>query len=216
MEKAIHCPCCGAPYNPSKYICEHCGSFVLMSNEKQINVPQNIIDNFTTLSNQKEQLGEKYPGIYVFGTLLGKGEIPIRLGAANYYTSAFFNVGGKILLTKDNLYFSSHTFIQSKHELCISLNDITTVSFDKSNLGISDQISIYAYGKRNKFVVYGGHAWVDMILTAKSNLNKNTLKNTQTNQISYTQELVELKKLLDAGIITAEEFAIKKRQLLGF
>lgn len=35
------------------------------------------------------------------------------------------------------------------------------------------------------------------------------------NQGDYTDELVRLKQLCDSGVITEEEFAIKKRQLLG-
>ena len=44
-------------------------------------------------------------------------------------------------------------------------------------------------------------------------LNKE--KNVSTNNISSADELKKYKELLDAGIITAEEFEAKKKQLLG-
>jgi hypothetical protein len=181
-----------------------------MSNENQYNVPARIVEEI-------ESNDSNCPGVYVFGTLLGKGETPLRLGAANYYKNAFVNVGGKVLLTKKSVQFSTHTFIQSKDTVVIPLKDIIKAEYDKSNLGISDQISVHTSEKRHKFVVYGGKEWVKLIEEAKSEIPKNKapLSSGQTTNADYTEELIKLKKLLDAGIISEEEFAIKKRQLLN-
>lgn len=213
----LNCPNCGGAYNPINIKCEYCGSIIIMSNENQYNVPQQIIESV-------EADVENCPGVYVFGTLLGKGETPIRLGSANYYKNAFFNVGGKVLLTKRSIQFSTHTFMQSKDTVVIPLKDVIKAEYDRSNLGISDQISVYTNEKRHKFVVYGGSEWVSLIEKSKAEINniKTSVVNSQkagkpmlNANNDYTDELIKLKKLLDSGIITEEEFAIKKRQLLN-
>ena len=239
--KSFNCPNCGAPYNPTQLKCEYCDSFIIISNEQQYNVPREIFEPIIAKRQEIQQEDKaipekpevKIPGIYVYGTLLGENEIPIRLGSANYYVNALVNKGGKVLLTEKKLYFSSHNFVQSKTDLTIDLKDIEKAVFD-SNMLISQQISVYAKGKRHKFVVYGGREWVEKIMEAKEALLKKPepkkakpaavvkeapkpAPKTTTAQPSanYIEELKQLKELLDAGIITEEEFAIKKRMILG-
>lgn len=48
-----------------------------------------------------------------------------------------------------------------------------------------------------------------------ANIDYNENSNVATNEISSTQQLIELKELLDLGIITQEEFDQKKKELLG-
>jgi ribosomal protein S27E len=207
----LNCPNCGATYNPAHLRCEYCGAVIIMSKENQYNIPEQIIERV-------EDEGANCPGVFVFGTLLGKGETPLRLGAANYYKNAFINVGGKLLLTKKSLQFSTHTFMQDKSTVVIPLEDILMAEYDKSNLGISDQISVHTNDKRHKFVVYGGNIWVNMINNAKQELTNpkhKAIKDGGVVSADYTEELKRLKSLLDAGIITEEEFSIKKRQLLN-
>ena len=196
----MQCPNCGAAYNPAKYKCEYCGSFVFMNEDKQFNVPESVIQEISTSSNT--------PGIYVYGSLLGKGEIPLRLGLANYYTSKFMGVGGKFLLTKTNLYFSSHKVFQNKINLQINLLDITKIE-QGLNLLISQHILIHTNEKIYRFVVYGGKEWLNMIESAIKDFTPSSTDK------DYTAELVRLKQLLDKGIITEDEFTIKKRMLLG-
>ena len=43
--KTFTCPNCAANYNPAKYQCEYCGSYIFMSN-----------DNYTDFSNVKIEL----------------------------------------------------------------------------------------------------------------------------------------------------------------
>ena len=207
---ALNCPNCNAPYNPAHMRCEYCGSVIIMSQEKQIDIPEEIVEIM-------EDEAANCPGVYVFGTLLGQGEIPLRLGAANYYKNAFINVGGELLLTKNSLQFSSHTFVQGKKTVVIPLSEIIRAEYDGSNLGISDQISVYTAEKRHKFVVYGGNRWVSMIEEAKNGLNspKKKVEKVKSAEGDYIEELKRLKSLLDAGIISEEEFAIKKRQILN-
>lgn len=169
--KALNCPNCGGAYDPSKYQCNYCGSFIFLSDEKEFNVPLETIAHLHNTFESHKNNKTDYPGIYIFGSLLGKGEVPIRLGSANYFKSTFVNVGGKILLTESNLYFSSHKFVQSKMDVSIKLDQIQNCSYDKSYLGISDQISVYANEKRHKFVVYGGKEWIKLIEKAQKQYN---------------------------------------------
>ena len=56
-----------------------------------------------------------------------------------------------------------------------------------------------------------------MISEAKSALENPSKKvvNVKSAEGDYIEELKKLKSLVDAGIISEEEFAIKKRQLLN-
>lgn len=47
------------------------------------------------------------------------------------------------------------------------------------------------------------------------NLKKSNQSSTETVQLSASDKMIEMKKLLDLGIITEDEFQIKKKQILG-
>lgn len=200
------CPNCGSPYNPTKYKCEYCGCYVFMSN-----------DNFVDLSKinieMKKGANDKYPGIFVFGRLLGHGERPISLGAANYYTGNV-NAGGKLLLTNRSLSFSAHGLNVGRKEVTINLSDITNVKLG-TNFLISQIILVDTPMETHKFAVYNGKEWVSKIMTAKKYNDDYGDGETAQGNLAYTVELRRLKGLLNDGIITQEEFDIKKRQLLG-
>ena len=217
--KEWKCPNCGSPYNPAKFHCEYCGSFIVMSNEKEFTVPHDTISSMRQEIAKADNNEKKYPGIYFYGSLLGKGEIPLRLGAANYFKSRFDALGGKLLLTEKNLYFSTHTIFQEKTDYCINLLDIEVVSYVKHTI-LTDFISVTSMGKKYIFVVYGGKEWVSMIKEAVDKAKKKLddveiAKNIKLSQGDYMDELVRLKQLFDSGVITEEEYAIKKRQILG-
>ena len=207
--KATSCPNCGAQYNPANYQCNYCGSYIFMSN-----------DNYADFSNIKIELPKrksetgKYPGIYVFGRLLGAGEKPITLGSANYFSGMFSSAGGKLLLTNKSLSFSAHSFNVGKQEACIDLKQITNVTVS-ANFLISQRILVTTNENKYKFVVYHGKEWVEKIKDAieKYDESETIVSESQTN--NYIQELQQLKQLLDMGIITEDEFNIKKRMLLG-
>ncbi len=203
---ASNCPNCGANYNPANYKCEYCGSYIFISNEKykdfnsvKIELPESSDDN-----------SGKHPGVYVFGRLLGKGERPITLGLANYFTGPT-SAGGKLLLTNKSLSFSAHAFNVGDQEVRIELADITDVQV-VANMLISQQILVTTNERSHKFVVYHGREWVENI---KQAISASGSQQDNSNGTDYIEELKELKKLLDAGIITEEEFNIKKRMLLG-
>jgi hypothetical protein len=69
------------------------------------------------------------------------------------------------------------------------------------------------------FVIYGKKEWVEKTNNAIAGKYKPLKSSVAANRkpeeaVGYVHELVELKKLLDAGIITQEDYDIKKRLLL--
>lgn len=208
--RTLTCPNCGASLKITEYQCEYCGSYVIISNEKY----RDFSDLKIYLPQEPRDDPGKYPGIYVFGRLLGKGEKPITLGVANYYTG-LVAAGGKLLLTSRSLSFSAHGFNVGRKETRIEIKEITDVKVS-ANLLVSQHILVTANGKTHKFVVYHGNEWVKKIKEAIANYNEvDPLPVSATNVKHYSEELQQLKQLMDLGVITEEEFTIKKRMLLG-
>lgn len=208
--KSLSCPNCKASYNPTKYRCKYCGSYVFMSNE-----------NYKDLRNIEIELppksGEdtgKYPGVYVFGRLLGKGERPIAMGAANYFTGDV-TAGGKLLLTNKSLSFSAHAFNIGRQETRIDLKDITDVKV-VLNLIVSQHIVAATEEEEHKFVVFHGKKWVENIREAIEHVDEpEETEAPEERSGNYIEELKQLKELMDMGVITEEEFNLKKRMVLG-
>ena len=63
-----------------------------------------------------------------------------------------------------------------------------------------------------KFSLIGNYEEIGKVL---ENLINNRQKNTETSNSAPVDELVKWKSLLDAGVISQEEFDAKKKQLLG-
>lgn len=202
---ALNCPNCGAAYNPAKYRCEYCGSYIIMSNEKYVDLSKITFDTKTKVNN-------KYPGIYVFGRLLGEGEKPVALGAANYFTG-IISAGGKLLLTNKSLSFSAHGINIGRQQTKIELDDIVDVHVG-ANFLISQHIIVKTQTASHRFVVFHGKEWVEKIKNAIAHIGESDDEYVSA-EADYTVELRRLKKLLDDGVITQEEFEIKKRTILG-
>lgn len=207
---SLKCPNCGANYNPSKYLCEYCGAYVIMSDEKYLDLSEVIFKATSKINDEKE----KYPGIYVFGRLLGKGERPITLGFANYFTG-IISAGGKLLLTNQSLSFSAHGINIGRKECKINLIDIKDVQV-ALNLFISQHIIVSTEKDTHRFVVYHGKDWVKNIKEAMRHTEEifDISSNNDFISSDYSIELRKLKSLLDDGIITQEEYNIKKRTIL--
>ncbi len=218
--KALICPNCGASYDPLQYRCAYCGSYII-----------DKTDNFTDLTARKVEVQQlcpdKYPGVYVFGRLLGEGERPIATGVVNY--NLVWSVGGKLLLTNKGMYFSAHALNVGVKSVSIQLSDVIDVKMS-ANLFVSQRINIVTTKGSHSFTVYHGKEWIARILEAKrhgcdapaSEQQSPTepvvpVQQTQNAPAAddYTVELRKLKALLDEGIITQEEFDLKKRSLLG-
>lgn len=209
------CPNCGASFNPATCKCDFCGSFIITSNANFTDLTQMKIE----LPQRKIQDDGKYPGVYVFGRLLGKGERPITLGAANYMTGATA-AGGKLLLTNMSLSFSAHAFNVGRLETKIPLCGVTDAMV-LSNMLISQKIRVTANGECHDFVVYHGKEWVARIkeaadqCPAEAETVQPATQPASTANTDYIHELEQLKRLMDIGVITPEEFEAKKRSILG-
>ena len=153
------CPNCGGSYNPTSYVCDYCGSYVITAKENYVDLSK--------INIELKKKSDKYPGIYVYGRLLGRGEKPISLGAANYYTGAVA-AGGKLLLTNHSLSFSAHGFNVGRTETTIKLSEITKVEL-AANFLISQHILVSTPTGKHKFVVYHGKEWIEKIVNAKNN-----------------------------------------------
>ena len=119
-----------------------------------------------------------------------------------------------MLLTNKSLSFSAHTFNVGKQETRIDLKQITEVKVS-ANLLVSQHILVTANGKSHKFVVYHGNDWVQKIKDAIAKYEEYEAPEAEQKASNYIEELQQLKQLLDMGIITEDEFNIKKRMLLG-
>ena len=206
--KTYSCPKCGAHYNPAKYHCEYCGSYIFMSNDRYADVSNVKIE----ISEKAEDDIKKYPGVYVFGRLLGIGERPISLGAANYFTDSSA-AGGKLLLTNTRLWFGAHALNFGRAEVKIDLKKITNVEV-VANMIVSQQILVTENDKSHRFVVYHGNEWVQKIKEAIKAYEEADTSTVAPKAMNYIEELKQLKCLMDDRIITEEEFIIKKRMLL--
>ena len=225
------CPNCQNVMNSIQAKCDKCNYFIVADEGNYVD----LSNSFTNVSVNSEQ----FPGVYVYKRLLGKGEIPITLGSANLYSkrSLLFPMGkaagGKLLLTNKTLSFSAHKFNVGRKELVLDLKDIVTVEAGV-NLGISQHIIVRTATEKYRLVVYNGQDWIDKINYARNAVTSNVIA-TQTspnvvpqpntyNKMAvaptaaagdYSDELRKLKGLLDDGIITQEEFDVKKKSILG-
>lgn len=66
-----------------------------------------------------------------------------------------------------------------------------------------------------KFSLIGNYKEICAVLAQKINQRQENTVQTTTTQNNSMDDIVKLKSLLDAGIITQEEFDTKKKQLLG-
>lgn len=211
--KALTCPNCGGPYNPAKRNCEYCGSYIIFTN---LNEENYSVETF--LSAEKP---DTYKGIYIYGILLDKDEYPVRMGGANYRKSMLNAVGGHLLLTNKRLAFISHSInFGGEMALYLPMNSLKRAE-PGANLGISAVYSVYDNSnKKYTFVIYGRNEWVEKTNRAIAGEYEplesfaSVTSTPKTESAGYMQELVKLKELLDAGIITQEDYDIKKRILL--
>ena len=208
--QSLKCPNWNGPYNPAKRACEYCGSYIIFTDLKEENYSSGLFNGGTKPDN--------YKGIYVYGILLDYDEYPVRMGVANYKKSMLNAVGGHLLLTNKRLAFISHAFnIGGKMALDLPLNHLKEAQIG-ANFGISGQYSVFDIANNKyTFVVYGQKEWTNRTNNAIAG-KVGPLGNADSKQTSpaldYAKELVELKKLLDAGIITQEDYDIKKRMIL--
>ena len=130
---------------------------------------------------------------------------------------------GILLITNDRILYGQKAPLLLGGDQIKSINFDNAVDVTSSNFGIlngritidtrTETCSFDVVRKRTSEVAALVNSVVQEILEAKK-----TEKNGPTiiqNQASAADELLKMKQLLDAGIISQEEFDAKKKQLLG-
>ena len=221
MLKTLHCPNCGAAYNPAHLCCEYCGSYIINSDADETDYQK---EEFVPAERPAN-----FKGIYLYGRLLDGDEFPIRTGIASWNRSALSGVGGRLALTNKRFIFCAEglnsllaSAIGGQTNVDINLNDVEKLSQRTVALVSKRLIITGKNGISHEFTVYNIAQWLekgqralngeyDSLKTSDAPANTGTRPAASGN---YVNELKQLKELLDAGIITEDEFKIKKRQVL--
>ncbi len=162
------CPNCNSYIERGTYRCNNCGYYSFPFALDKYNVPAATYTK--TAEDIKSAISQNRlcPGVYIFNALVCRGEIPLRVGNANYRKSIYNSIGGKLLLTERNLYFVSHGVLQKANIIRIALADIVSAVYSNSIMNISDVITVSAGNAVYEFIVYEGHQWVNHINTQAS------------------------------------------------
>lgn len=163
-----------------------------------------------------------YAVLFFYGWVMGWsiGELNVGIGFLVGFLLGFF-LGGLIHLimyfaTKNNEITLTNYKITGTYRRSLSLNiPIDSVSsVSKGRMGslcitcAGNKYSILFVSNKEKFC-----AQLNELLNKRAHQSLNAIPNV--NQQSNYDEIAKLKQLLDAGIITQEEFDVKKKQLLG-
>ena len=128
-------------------------------------------------------------------------------GSAAIGRWGFNSNGGWMFLGNQSLDYYKTTAASGEKLLEIKLSDIVSTSVRLNTLTITTDAQPFA------FRVAQANEWkkqIDQTMQRIASTQTNAQNNTDT-----TQELIKFKQLLDAGVITQEEFDTKKKQLLG-
>ncbi|RAW03195.1 GRAM domain-containing protein [Pseudochryseolinea flava] len=98
---------------------------------------------------------------------LQDGEDMLKEGGANHILK-YEGVGGKLALTNHRLVFKSHKLNVQTHQLNIPLNQIESLSIDKSLVFLKNVLFVTFNGKKHKFIVNEPDEWVTTIIERNS------------------------------------------------
>ena len=157
--KAINCPSCGAPVEPSTFHCEYCGSYLIPEKDEEDFISSTFTDILAT--------AEEESVICVCGRSLEKGEYPIRSGKANLYRGITNGAGGHLVLTNHRFLFIDHGFnmqLEVKpEEESIYFKDIIGVK-SKTVMFISKRLVVEKKdGTQQEYVVWNLNKWMNAI-----------------------------------------------------
>lgn len=155
--KAINCPSCGAPVEPSTFHCEYCGSYLIPERDEEDFIRAKFTD---ILDTDKEE-----SVIWVCGRSLEKGEFPIRSGKANLYRSITNAVGGHLVLTNRRFLFIDRGLnmqLEVKpEEESIYFNDIIGVK-SKTVMFVSKRLVVEKKDDTlQEYVVWNLNKWME-------------------------------------------------------
>ena len=162
-----------------------------------------------------------------------KNSIKISISGAKF---AVFGTNGQLYVYEDRVVITREgliSFLAVGHDdkKTIPMNDITNVQFRKGTSVLNGFVHFGIRGKDEsiKNTFYAGQDENTVMIRKKDNdkgeqikdfidkkiIERGTGKTTVVLENSAVDEILKLKQLLDAGILTQEEFDMKKKQLLG-
>lgn len=137
--------------------------------------------------------------------------------------------GGKIVEVKGNIISITETI--TKKQKTIPVNSVISVQIKKPGLlggylyfqtvgGLdnSSRKTVMNYIKDENSIILGTRKMYKIAVQIKEYVEKiqSSPNNVNViNQTSSADELIKFKQLLDEGVITQEEFELKKKQLIG-
>ena len=151
--------------------------------------------------------------------LLADEDVYVAMAPNGVYNGATIVMGGitAIAFTSKRFIYAQKALLMGEPVKVVSLADVNDVH--KDTFGIMDgKIRIdtprenigFQLGKKQ---LDGAFNVVQEVL--ENYKKKDNVAAVNVQQVSSADELLKFKQLLDAGIITEEEFAAKKKQLLG-
>ena len=161
---------------------------------------------------------------YVIANLKKDEEVMFAFLSNGVYSGSRTMMGGMgvILFTTERIIYGQKAPLLLGGDQIKSINFDGSVDVTSSNFGIlngrisvdtrTENCGFEVTRKRTSDVATLVNKVVQDILERKKNENSTTIIQ---NQVSAADELLKMKQLLDAGIITQEEFDAKKKQLLG-
>ncbi|MFT8709685.1 MAG: PH domain-containing protein [Sporolactobacillus sp.] len=169
-----------------------------------------------------EEIKKRFKEVHVadtFGTKKEIKELPMILKddeTIMYATSGLFkNNTWLIVVTDQRVLFLDKGMVFGLKQVEIPLDKVNSVSF-KTGL-LLGKVTIY-HGSSEMGIDQITKSTVKPLVDAinreaEKYKNKNSAAETKT--VSAADELLKYKQLLDAGVLTQEEFDAKKKQLLG-
>lgn len=193
MPKMMFCTQCGAQLNEGELFCVECGNKVLPIQPKEpmkpIPVPAEAVQ--PPAAPQEE-------------TVIAHGDA--------WLVDYRWNPRGTLRLTDQILSFRANGG-KNQYDLDIRLSDVEDVRTGASGL-VAYNVLIYLKEKKYVFSVSRNAGWPEKISRAAA-AQRNRTPSAGKPKTDYIDEIRRLKELMDAGIITEEEFTAKKKSLLG-
>jgi len=204
MAKKMFCPQCGTPFTQGDVFCVECGEKLDARKPQQtVEVPVKAAEKPVT----------EQPKVHIEQEPVENEETILRSGDGYYYKSTFSTPRGVLLLTDEKLSFTARSS-KTDDDLEIPLEAVEKVKLTATDI-VWQRIGVFLKDKQYIFGVRKGKEWVEQIENTVKEVKSGKAAPATRRNTDYIDEIRRLKELLDAGILTQEEFDAKKKSLLG-
>lgn len=193
MPKMMFCTQCGAKLTEGELFCVECGNKVSPARPEVTAEPIPV------------------PAEVVQPLAAPQGETVLAHGDA-WFVDYRWNPRGSLRLTDQMLTFRANNG-KNQYDLDIRLSDVEDVRTGANGL-VAYNVLIYLKEQKYVFSVGRNAGWPEKIKQAAV-AQRNRTSSAGKQKTDYIDEIRRLKELMDAGIITEEEFTAKKKSLLG-